>query len=168
MPDHPHASTNGCVCEHILVAEQKLGRYLKPGETVHHIDRNKRNNNPDNIIVFASNSDHISYHSGHTIYEKDGVWYATPKYYTCEFCGIKFTRKYSPKGNHVYCSYSCSTKATLRTNSFTKEELLDLLLYWNGNFTKAAESVNITDNALRKRCRKLNMPIHSIDYKLCF
>ena len=32
--------------EHRVVAEQMLGRPLKPGEVVHHIDEDKRNNNP--------------------------------------------------------------------------------------------------------------------------
>ena len=29
MPSHPRAMSNGCIYEHILIAEQKLGRPLK-------------------------------------------------------------------------------------------------------------------------------------------
>ncbi len=47
--------------EHRVVAEQKLGRTLLPGEIVHHEDGNK-NNDPRNIHVFASQSEHASYH----------------------------------------------------------------------------------------------------------
>ena len=49
--------------EHRVVAEQILGRELKPGEIVHHEDGNKRNNDPRNIYIFASQSEHAAYHA---------------------------------------------------------------------------------------------------------
>jgi len=48
--------------EHRIVAEQKLGRKLLPGEIVHHIDENKKNNHPDNIQIFSSQSEHAKHH----------------------------------------------------------------------------------------------------------
>lgn len=48
---------------HRVVAEQMLGRKLKPGETVHHIDGNKRNNDPENLIVFNSRAEHTWFHA---------------------------------------------------------------------------------------------------------
>lgn len=50
---------------HRIVAEQMLGRPLKPGEVVHHIDGNKRNNNPNNLMVFASQKEHAKWHEEH-------------------------------------------------------------------------------------------------------
>lgn len=47
---------------HRVVAEEKLGRKLKPGEIVHHIDGNKRNNHPDNIQVLPSQAEHARIH----------------------------------------------------------------------------------------------------------
>lgn len=49
--------------EHRVVAEQKLGRPLLPGETVHHRDENKRNNAPDNLEVMATRADHTRLHN---------------------------------------------------------------------------------------------------------
>ena len=49
--------------EHRVVAEEILGRKLKPGETVHHMDGNKRNNRPENIRVFRSQSEHAKFHA---------------------------------------------------------------------------------------------------------
>lgn len=47
---------------HRMVAERMLGRKLKPGEVVHHIDGNKRNNAPENLIVFSSQSERAKWH----------------------------------------------------------------------------------------------------------
>jgi hypothetical protein len=47
--------------EHRIVAEEKLGRALEKGEIVHHIDGNKRNNNPDNLEIMTQ-SEHASLH----------------------------------------------------------------------------------------------------------
>lgn len=48
--------------EHRVVAEQKLGRPLLPGEVVHHIDGDKLNNAPANIEVFPSQAEHARHH----------------------------------------------------------------------------------------------------------
>lgn len=47
--------------EHRRVAEEKIGRPLRPGEIVHHIDGNKRNNDPDNLEIMTQ-SEHIKEH----------------------------------------------------------------------------------------------------------
>lgn len=51
--------------EHRQVAEQTLGRDLLPGEIVHHIDGDKRNNDPSNIMVFPSQAEHVRWHTAH-------------------------------------------------------------------------------------------------------
>ena len=47
---------------HRVVAEEMLGRKLKPDEVVHHIDGNKRNNEPSNLKVFENQAEHARFH----------------------------------------------------------------------------------------------------------
>lgn len=47
--------------EHRVVMERELGRPLRPGEIVHHIDQNKRNNAPNNLMVMTQ-SEHAALH----------------------------------------------------------------------------------------------------------
>lgn len=63
IPDHPYADCKGYVYEHRLVMEQIIGRFLRPEEVVHHIDKNKTNNAPDNLMLFKDQSVHIKYHN---------------------------------------------------------------------------------------------------------
>lgn len=48
---------------HRMVAERILGRKLLPGEVVHHIDGNKRNNRPENLMIFKSQAEHVKWHN---------------------------------------------------------------------------------------------------------
>ena len=49
--------------EHRIVAENILGRSLKDGEIVHHIDGNPQNNDANNLRVFRSQSEHARFHA---------------------------------------------------------------------------------------------------------
>lgn len=49
--------------EHRINAEKLIGRPLREGEVVHHIDRDKRNNRLDNLMVFSSQKEHAAWHA---------------------------------------------------------------------------------------------------------
>ena len=62
--DHPYpaqmsASGTKYVLEHRRVMERKLGRFLEPGEVVHHVDGDPTNNAVSNLRLFASQAEHI-------------------------------------------------------------------------------------------------------------
>lgn len=64
-----YKNTSGYLCFkgsskpiHRWMAEKKLGRPLKEGEVVHHKDRNKLNNSPNNLWVFKNQKAHDTAH----------------------------------------------------------------------------------------------------------
>ena len=57
--------------KHRVVAERCMGRRLARTEVVHHIDGNPQNNDPENLMVFATAGDHRQHHRGKTV---EPVW----------------------------------------------------------------------------------------------
>lgn len=60
-PGHPRAKKDGRVKRADLVMEQKLGRPLLPGEVVHHKDKDRANDSPENLELMTR-SEHQRMH----------------------------------------------------------------------------------------------------------
>lgn len=160
---HPRANSEGAVYVHMIVAERKLGRALLPEEVVHHRDLNKLNNDLNNIMVFASNSDHVRFH-GYGCNEdmlslnSNGAYVCAEQKIFCIDCGAKITRY------GIRC-VNCASLHNRKVERPTSEELLKILFDFNGNFTKAGKKYGVSDNAVRKWCELYNIPNKSKDYK---
>lgn len=88
---HHLADCRGYAYEHRIVAEDKIGRKLLPGEQVHHVDKDKRNNHPDNIKVFKSGGHHL--HEAHCSDKNKKHPDEENVIIECACgCGVKFTK----------------------------------------------------------------------------
>lgn len=181
MPSHHRADTSGNIYEHIIIAEQKLGRPLTKEEVAHHKDKNRSNNSPENLIVFATNADHTRYHAGGTL-ELVGDHYISKPTEEMAKKALKrgltiedYKKEYSDYSyllNHckicgaecldIYCSQKCSHISQQKIN-ITKEELKELI--YQHTFTEIGKIYGVSDTAIRKRCKKYNLPYRKQDIK---
>jgi hypothetical protein len=73
--EHPFSDIRGYIPEQRYVIEQQIGRYIDTGkETVHHINKNKKDNSLSNLMLVLV-SEHIRYENGW--FKKDGRWFKT-------------------------------------------------------------------------------------------
>lgn len=157
-PDHPRANNNGCVYTHILVAEEKLGRFLVNGECVHHVDRNRFNNSPDNLIVFKTVADHTAFHHGvEKVLDGDVWWCPTKGAEPKDLCPICLTNyKYIDAEMCLDCrnKQRRETFGEYKTPSreVFKREIRTM------SFTEIGKKYGVTDNAVRKLCKFYNLP----------
>ena len=58
------ARPDGWVQESRLVVAQTIGRCLSSVEVVHHENKDTKDNRPENLMLFATNADHLRYEMG--------------------------------------------------------------------------------------------------------
>lgn len=157
MPEHDMSDNNGLVYEHQLIAEQKIGRPLKDEEVVHHIDKDRANNTPDNLLIFASNSDHIAFHQyGEYTLDNEGIAHCNMRnkeQHKCPHCGAYIDR------NAQYCVQYANFLRRKVFNRPSREELKDLVRTYP--FLRIATMYGVSDNAIRKWCEQENLPRQS-------
>lgn len=161
-PEHKKSNKDGYVRLHILVAEQKLGRELIGDECVHHLDLNKHNNNPNNLIVFKTNADHGRFHAtGIKIEVEKNVYISPIQYNKCPICGKYF---YKHSLNSIYCSKECLGIAQRKTERPSKEKLLELIK--TTSFLQIGKIYGVSDNAVRDWCKRYGLPYRKKDINI--
>lgn len=158
IPEHHLAGKSGIVYEHMLMAEELLGRELNDGETVHHKDRDRYNNSLNNLMVFKTNADHAAYHGGCDIVLDGDVYVAVRTNHKsanfkslvneCPICGKE-------KCSEAKLCMECFNKEASK-NIPPKEEVIDKLL--NYNMLTIGKMYGVSDNAVRRWCRKYELP----------
>lgn len=185
-PEHERAFENGCVYEHIIVAEKILGRHLTINECVHHKDKDKTNNNETNLMIFSTNEDHISYHAGgNAILQQNGTYKTESvttklmhrdeiedninndiidsnstiiinktKYNLCPVCNVNL------KTHDAQMCKSCRCK--IRASHIPSKTYLKSLIY-SIPFTQIGHMYGVSDNAVKKWCKKYELPFRKKD-----
>lgn len=185
-PEHPNARKNGSVMLQVIIASKIIGRPLKENEVVHHVDENKLNNSPNNLMIFNSQSDHSRYHKMLNSKE-DYVLYSKNKIYFCTMADDFFGKrkiyrqviykngktekrisKICPKCGKLMsiggkiCK-ECRAKSNRIVERPNRNELKNLIR--NCSFVQIAKKYNVTDNTIRKWCKYYNLPYRSNDIK---
>ena len=148
QPDHPMAKGVGKVYVHRYVMAKFLNRILETHEHVHHIDGNKQNNSIENLELL-----HESIHARlHFNLNENGISKSTK---ICPNCGTSFQIDHVRRNNNTSaCSVFCSSMLSRKFNP-TKEELEELV--WQMPTTKVAQLFGVSDKAIEKRCKLLNI-----------
>ena len=181
QPDNHHSfksgTLKGYVYEHIYNAECKLGRELLDGEVVHHLDQDKVNNNPDNLLVFRNAHDHSVFHMASLHIEDleklDNGSYKVPdtmfkytvargkgrlvKTFVCEYCGKQFEAKIeNHRAAHVYCNIQCTNKARRKQVPATGEQLLQEVKQLH-TFKHVGDKYGVKAAVIRKRIEEAGL-----------
>ena len=144
ITEHPCANAQGVVYEHHYVMFNKIGRPLQPNECVHHIDRDRSNNDISNLRLMTK-SEHAKLHM---LEDRNGYCLKS----ICPVCKCEF--EYPKSYVRIHCSNYCYSNARSKFN-VTREELNDLV--WKYPTTKVAEIFGVSDKAVEKRCKKLGI-----------
>ncbi len=152
LPDHLHALLNpkmyGWVYEHRVVAEDFLGRPIRKDEEVHHLDENKVNNHPENLLVLTQ-SQHLKLHGWMRRMGIDPTMYPTR---LCECCGGVLA-----VAQLTYCNPECQAIGRRKVERPDKEQLeADMLVM---SMVKVGIKYGVSDNAIRKWCKQYNIEI---------
>ncbi|MEK9207765.1 MAG: hypothetical protein AAB922_04735 [Patescibacteria group bacterium] len=97
---HPRVANN-YVKRAVLVLENKIERYLSPGEISHHVNGVKNDDRPENLEVMTRDA-HNKYHASLI------KGFDSRVNVSCEHCGLIFKDRIT--SNRRFCSHSCTAK----------------------------------------------------------
>lgn len=116
-----------------------------------HIDGDNKNNSLNNLRWLCPNC-----HSQTKTFAGKNIT-KERKYQYCIDCGTKIS------SGSLRC-LECNGKKRRKHKRPTKDELFHALQIHKGNFTRIARVYNVTDNAVRKWCKKYGLATHSSSY----
>lgn len=168
IPDHHRARNSGNVHEHLVKAEEKMGRKLTKNEVVHHEDRDRANNSLDNLYVFKDLANHSRYHKTGLKTFNGTNWESIPELGSknnpyvkrCRYCDKEYKTTFE---DSIYCSVACSSMVTRKCERPGKDTLYSLLKH--NNFTSVGKMFGVSDNAVRKWCKDYSIPYKSAYYR---
>jgi hypothetical protein len=161
-PDYPKSFTSGeagrnghegYVYEHIYVMEKELGRVLVSDEEVHHLDFNRSNNTPSNLIVLSS-SHHSRLHrylesiglQEESAEHKDRIYTYIPR---CVVCLYPLQDKQKQT-----CSLICRSESS-NLNKPDKITLEEELKY--NSMVALSKKYGMSDNGLKKYAKRMGI-----------
>lgn len=164
LPDHPAAMSSknwdGYVYEHIVVAEKKIGRRLRSNEEVHHLDLDRTNNNPSNLIVLEK-SQHVTLHNwiskGAPISKGvgvNGVNSGKSKVTKTKYCKLKSCSNVLFNTSE-YCSRKCAAIDKRKVDRPSKEQLKSDMSTMS--FSAMGRKYMVSDNAVRKWAKQYGL-----------
>lgn len=157
-PEHPKAMTSenwlGYVYEHIAMAEESIGRPLREGEIVHHLNGRRDDNRKTNLLVIEHNQ-HAKLHA----WLDNGAPYEgtlrvnsgkslEPR--NCLVCGITIQAS-----NNKHCSTKCSNIGRRIVERPSKEQLE--IEISNSSWVSLGKKYGVSDNAVRKWARRYGL-----------
>ena len=149
-PEHPRSfktkSLRGYMYEHIFIAEIDYGRSLRDDEDVHHLDLNKFNNSPENLVILPARS-HGRLHHWMTFNKIIPIQKIVKR---CEVCD--FPLKVSEQ--EQFCSIDCLKNgrvSVIDSIGITqiKKDIKELK-----SIVKVGAKYNLSDNSIRKWLKK--------------
>lgn len=158
----PRKNFDGYVYEHVLVAEHMLGRKLSDDEVVHHLDGDRGNNHPSNLLVLLR-SQHVRLHewlksaAECESLRTNPVNCKKPEVSTsgkCLVCGA-----YLDIHQRMFCSKKCSAQAK-KTSGRRVQQFVDALKASNGNLTKCGKALGVSASYVVKLLKS-----NDVDYK---
>jgi hypothetical protein len=129
---HPNATATGCVLEHRLVIEMALGRALPKKHIVHHVNGDRHDNRPCNLVACESIGYHKLLHNRERSLRETGdpnqykcakcnTWKPVDGFYekhaaylpqgTCKHCRREMQRQYYSKNSSAIIDYQRAYRA---------------------------------------------------------
>lgn len=100
-PEHRRASAKGYVREHLIVAEDALGKPIPDGAEVHHVNEDKSDSRRGNLVICEDRTYHVLLHRRRRAFLACGDASALK----CEFCqGYDRQSEIVTSGSHAFHS----------------------------------------------------------------